>query len=176
MSIIFEKVPNPAVETDQAVPPVSANVPVPFPIAVFPVDDVLRLSVGAVMAAVPDDKVWVNPVSPVEETDPEVEVRFRAPVVMVKPLLAVSVPDAERVVNAPLFGVVEPIVPGESQVLPSKVEALIVPVPVKLSDAPDPTTIAAVVFVPLVMLEKDVEPPPTEVHSQTLVPEFQAKT
>lgn len=37
---------------------------------------------------------------------------------------------AERVVKAPLLGVVLPIVPGATQVAPIKLEALIVPVPV----------------------------------------------
>jgi len=64
-------------------------------------------------------------------------------------LLAVSV------VNAPELGVVEPMVPGTAQVLPVREEALIVPDPEYVSDAPVPTTIAAVVLVPEVRPEKD---------------------
>ena len=64
--------------------------------------------------------------------------RFRPPVVVV------------RFVNVPAAAVPVPIACGLAQVLPSKVEALIVPVPLKLRDAPEPTTIAATVLVPLV--------------------------
>ena len=44
------------------------------------------------------------------------------------PVPKVVLPDEVRVVNAPVFGVVEPIVPGAIQVAPTKDEALIVPV------------------------------------------------
>jgi hypothetical protein len=41
----------------------------------------------------------------------------------------VTFPVAERVVNAPLFGVPDPIVPGAAHVAPIKLDAFIVPVP-----------------------------------------------
>jgi hypothetical protein len=43
---------------------------------------------------------------------------------------SVVTPVDVRVVNAPVFGVVEPIVPGAAHVFPVNVVALIVPVPV----------------------------------------------
>lgn len=46
------------------------------------------------------------------------------------PVPMVEFPDEVRVVNAPVLGVVEPIVPGIAQVPPIKDEALIVPDPV----------------------------------------------
>jgi len=65
-----------------------------------------------------------------------------------EPVLVTTNPlklDPVRVVNAPVPGVVEPIEPGDAKVAPLRVEALIVPVPVKPRLAPLPTTIAAVV-------------------------------
>ena len=66
---------------------------------------------------------------------------------------------AESVVNAPVFGVVEPIVPGIAQVPARSVVALIVPEPLTVRLAPVPTTIAAAVLVPEVRPLKLVEPP-----------------
>lgn len=74
-----------------------------------------------------------------------------------------------RVVNVPAPGVPPPIAPGLANVAPPKVEALIVPVPVKFKEAPDPTTIAAVVFVPDAIVEKAGEPPELSV-AQSHVP------
>src|SRR5205807_91795 len=54
--------------------------------------------------------------------------------------------------------VVLPIAPGAANVLPLRVDALIVPLPVKLRLAPLPTTIAAVVLVPLVIPENGTVP------------------
>ena len=65
--------------------------------------------------------------------------------------------EAERVVKAPVEGVVEPMAPGAAHVPLSKVEALIVPEPVKSREAPVPTTIAAWVLVPEVIPEKGTE-------------------
>jgi hypothetical protein len=70
---------------------VKAKVPVALPIAVLPVEEVFKFKVGAVIAAVPEARVRVKPVKPVEEIAPEVEVKERAPVVIVKPLEAVNV-------------------------------------------------------------------------------------
>jgi hypothetical protein len=81
VSIEATPVRAPAVVTLSPPFDVSAKVPVEFPIAVFPVEAVFKLSVGAVIAAVPEERVCVSPVSPVEEIDPAVDVRFRAPVV-----------------------------------------------------------------------------------------------
>ena len=50
---------------------------------------------------------------------------------------------AFKVVNFPVVAVVEPMVPGATQVAPIKVEASIVPVLVYPKVAPAPTTIAA---------------------------------
>jgi hypothetical protein len=50
--------------------------------------------------------------------------------------------------------------PGEANVAPPKVVALIVPEPVTFKDAPEPTSIAAVVFVPEVMALNAELPPP----------------
>ena len=72
------------------------------------------------------------------------------------------------VVNAPLLAVVEPIVPGEFQVDPSKVLALMVPLPVKLSVPPEPTTIVANVLVPEPIPENGTLPtvtPDGDAHS-----------
>ena len=63
-------------------------------------------------------------------------------------------PVSVMLVNLPVEAVPPPIAPGLAKVLPLRVEALIVPVPVKLSDAPEPTNIEALVLVPLVMPEK----------------------
>jgi len=46
------------------------------------------------------------------------------------PVPIVEFPDEVNVVNAPVLGVVDPIVPGVAQVPPIKEEALIVPLPV----------------------------------------------
>ena len=46
------------------------------------------------------------------------------------PVPKVVDPDDVNVVNAPVLGVVDPIVPGATQVAPIKDEALIVPDPV----------------------------------------------
>lgn len=64
---------------------------------------------------------------------------------------------AVKVVNAPLPGVVPPMAPGAAQVLLRSEEALIVPVEVKLSEDPAPTTIVAVVLVLPVIPEKGTE-------------------
>ena len=83
--------------------------------------------------------------------------KVRLPVVVapvpevIAPFVEVIPPLAVSVVNAPVLAVVEPIPCGTAHVLPSNVLALIVPVPLKFNEAPVPTTIAAVVFVPLVM-------------------------
>lgn len=83
---------------------------------------------------------------------------------------------AVRVVNVPAPGVAPPIVPGLAKVAPFSIEALIVPVPVKFNEAPEPTTIAAAVFVPPVIAENATDPPPTEVQPQLDVPDTQANT
>lgn len=88
---------------------VRAKVPVAFPRAVFPVDEVLRFNVGAVIAAVPEESVKVNPVNPVEAIAPEVEVSVKAPVVWVKPLEAVNVP-AEVIVPVPVVEILPEVV------------------------------------------------------------------
>lgn len=80
------------------------------------------------------------------------------------PALALMSPDALSVVKAPLLAVVEPIAPGETHVDPSRVLALMVPVPVKSSVAPVPTTMAAEVLVPEVMLENATLPEDGAVH------------
>jgi hypothetical protein len=51
-----------------------------------------------------------------------------------------------------------PLVPAKA--VPFRAVALFVPVPLTVSDDPLPSTIAAVVFVPLVMVLKAGEPPP----------------
>src|SRR5258706_70058 len=99
------------------------------------------------------------------------------------PVPRVVLPEEVRVVKAPVLGVVEPMVPGEAQVPPNKVEALMVPVPVKSREAPEPTTMVAVVLVPEVIFEKDepplplfsqvgVTPGPAEVRICPAVPAF----
>lgn len=70
----------PAVETSKAELSIE-SVPVALPMAVLPVEEVFKFNVGAVIAAVPEPKVKVKPVKPVEAIAPEVEVRFKAPVV-----------------------------------------------------------------------------------------------
>jgi len=158
---------------------VSEKVPVPFPIAVLPVDEVFKLSVGAVIAAVPDDKVCVNPVSPVKEIDPEVEVRLRAPVVIVKPFDAVNSPTEVtevfpvRVVKVPAAGVPDPIAAGDAQVPPNNVDELMVPELAKFKEAPVSTTIVAMVFVPEVIKSKEGDPPVVSAeHSHKSVVSF----
>ena len=76
------------------------------------------------IAAVPEDRVYVSPVSPVEEMAPEVDVRDNAPVVMVKPLEAVSVP-------------AEVIVPLEVVEIFPDVESVPASVIVKVEEPPD---------------------------------------
>lgn len=100
---------------------VKANVPVEFPTAVLPVEDVFRFNVGAVMAAVPDESVCVSPVSPVEEMAPDVDVRFKAPVVCVSPFDAVNVPalvtvPVPEVEMFPDVVTASPAVAGDSEV------------------------------------------------------------
>ena len=64
--------------------------------------------------------------------------RVRVPGVVTEPMVLmleapvpiVEFPDEVRVLNAPVLGVPDPIVPGAAQVDPIRVEALIVPVPV----------------------------------------------
>lgn len=64
--------------------------------------------------------------------------KVKAPGVVTEPMVfideapvpMVEFPDEVKVVKAPVLGVVEPIVPGATQVAPTKEEALIVPVPV----------------------------------------------
>lgn len=125
---------------------VKAKVPVALPIAVFPVEEVLRLRVGAVIAAVPEDRVYVSPVSPVEEMAPEVDVRDNAPVVMVKPLEAVSVE-------------AEVIVPLEVVEIFPDVESVPASVIVKVGEPPD--WISIDVFVaPFVSLSMKAEAVP----------------
>jgi hypothetical protein len=72
------------------------------------------------------------------------------------PVPIVEAPEEVSVVNAPVLAVPLPIVPGAAHVPPSNWLALIPPElgtpPAYTSDAPAPTTIAAVVFVPLVIL------------------------
>jgi hypothetical protein len=131
----------PAVETSKA-EELSENVPVPLPKLIFPVPVVLRLAsllptkfkvvvpvrvvVGAVMAAVPEERVWVNPVRPVLLIDPEVLVRDSTPVVWVKPLEAVRVL-AEVIVPVlvvkilPVVVMESPEVAGE-RVVPERVQ------------------------------------------------------
>lgn len=94
----------------------------------------------------------------------------------------IVLPVEERLVKAPLPGVVPPIAPGAAQVLPRSVEALIVPVLVKLSEEPAPTTIAAVVLVAAVIPENGTEeagitevqvgeaPAPAELKNWPVVP------
>ena len=59
-----------------------------------------------------------------------------------------------RLVKVPEAGVVEPIGPDEAKVFPLRLEALMVPEPVKSNVAPLPTTIEAPVLVPDVIAEK----------------------
>lgn len=66
----------------------------------------------------------------------------------------VTRPVADRVVKAPDPGVPPPIAPGAAKVAPLRVVELIVPLPLTVSDAPVPTIIAALAFVPEVMAEK----------------------
>ena len=77
---------------------------------------------------------------------------------------------AVSVVNVPDAGVVPPMTPGDRNVAPFKVVALIVPDPEVDSDAPEPTTIAAVMFVPLVMAGKDVLTVPEQLPGAQAVP------
>ena len=65
--------------------------------------------------------------------------------------LIVALVLAVNAVNVPAAGVVPPMAAGTAQVLPNKDEALMVPEPPKFKDAPEPTTIAAIMFVPLVI-------------------------
>ena len=60
---------------------------------------------------------------------PEVERKERVEVVPVPPMWVGEVMEVEavRVVKAPVLGVVEPMVPGATQVAPIRDEALIVP-------------------------------------------------
>ena len=95
-------------------------VPVSFPMAVFPVDDVFRLRVGAVIAAVPEVKVSVKAVRPVELIVPDVEVNDKAPVVIVKPLLAVNNP-AEVMVPVPEVEMLPEVVTASPEVTGDKV-------------------------------------------------------
>ena len=99
---------------------VRENVPRPFPIAVLPVELVLRLSVGAMIAAVPNERVWVNPVSPVELIEPEVDVSESAPVVIVRPLLADRVP-ADVIVPVPVDEIFPDVVTASPAGLGDKV-------------------------------------------------------
>lgn len=173
VSIEATPVKAPPVVTFNPPEDVRAKVPVAFPIAVFPVEAVFKLSVGAVIAAVPEDSVCVSPVSPVEEIAPDVDVRDNAPVVIVKPLEAVSVLLADSVVKAPEPGVPLPIEPGEAKVAPPRVEAFTTPLPEKVKVPPVPTVIVAVVFVPVVIASNEGVPPVESAeHSQTSVVSF----
>jgi hypothetical protein len=65
-----------------------------------------------------------------------------------------TVLDALSVENAPVEAVVLPIGPGAANVAPPSVLALFVPVPLKVSEEPEPSTAAMPVFVPEVIAEK----------------------
>jgi len=74
-------------------------------------------------------KVLLRVVAPCKVNVPGV---VTEPIVFIDeaPVPMVELPDDVNVVNAPVFGVVEPIVPGAIQVAPTREEALIVPDPV----------------------------------------------
>jgi hypothetical protein len=106
-------------------------------------------------------------VRPVDEIVPEVEVRESAPVVRVNPFEAVSKPFEVKVEKVPDPAVPLPIAPGLARVAPPSAEALIVPEPEKFNEAPVPTTIAAVVFVPeVIALKAGVPPVLSDEHAQ----------
>src|SRR5437868_8983456 len=92
---------------------------------------------------------------------------------LIEPAGSDRVPVALRLVNEPEFGVVDPIAPGAAHVEPSKLLALIVPVPLKFSVAPLLTFIAAVVLMPLVIAEKEDD---AEAGAHCAPPEVYFKT
>jgi hypothetical protein len=145
-----ESVPEVLLHPD-APPDTNVAMPEVFPILVAPVDDVFIFKIGAVIAAVPDARVWVNPVSPVELIEPEVEVRLSAPVDCVKPLEAVSV---WVDVSDPLLVVRIPVLPIEIEV------AVVVPILVAAAEsnvkAPDVTVV--ILSAPEVLVHDDVPP------------------
>ena len=127
----------------------------------------------------PEEVIPVNP-----EAAPVVEIsqleELTATVAELFPRVVTPVED--NAVNAPVFGVVDPIASGAAHVPPIKEEALMVPDPVEFNDAPVPTTMAAVVLVPEVIPEKGTEvaaivevqvgatPAPDEIRNCPLVP------
>lgn len=116
-------------------------------------------------------KVLSRVVAPWRVSDPGVVVD---PIVLIDdaPLPKVVLSEEERMVNEAVLGVVEPIVPGMAQVPPSRVEELIVPLPLKSSEAPVPTIMAAEVLVELVIPEKGIEGvPPEMVPVQVRLPD-----
>lgn len=75
--------------------------------------------------------------------------------------------------NAPVDAVVLPIGPGDTNVAPPNVDALIVPEPVNPKLAPVPTSMAAAVLVPLRIALNAAElapQPPPESTSNPAVP------
>ena len=114
------------------------------------------------------DPEEVRPVSPLTTPVPEMSQTLELITTLSLPFPRLVKPLVVRVVKEAVLGVVLPIVPGVAQVPPSKDDALIVPDPVKSSEAPVPTNIAAVVFVPLVRSENRDDPPAPQVcHSKS---------
>ena len=112
-------------------------------------------------------------ISPVVEISQSEE--LMATVAELFPIVVIPVED--KVVKAPEFGVVDPIVPGIAHVPPNKVDAFSTPLPEKVKVAPVPTVMVAVVFAPLAIVSKEGEPPVESAeHSQTSVVSFHFNT
>ena len=172
-------------EPDETVSPLlavnnPAEVIVPVPVVeIFPVVEIVILEARSLPlteakvgkpAAFPCNTVVVVPAK-VPKTPPEV---FVTTPFVERPVSVTDDPVKE--VNVPAAAVPPPIAPGAAKVAPPKVDALIVPVPVKFKDAPLPTTIAAMVLVPLVSEENAAEDAVTFEHFHVDVPLSQAKT
>ncbi len=122
-----------------------AEVPVPVPPRAVKAK-VLSKVVAPCRVKVPG--VEVDPMVLIEEApEPKVLVRDA-------PVPIVDAPEEVRVEKAPVPGVVDPMGPGAANVAPLRLDALIVPDPVKSIDAPVPTVMVALLFVPEVITLK----------------------
>lgn len=137
-------VPNPVMPNDGT--EVAAIVPEPEVNSEEPEPRIMTADVFVPVVIEPND-VPPAPPQPVQ-----------VPVTVIFPNVCVEL--LPNVFDTLRFGIAEPEVPIA---MPASVEALMVPDPEYVSEAPLPTFIAAVVFVPLIIELKGGEPPPIAV-------------
>jgi hypothetical protein len=85
------------------------------------------------------------------------------------------VDEADSVVNAPVLAVPDPIGPGAAKVVPPRVVALFVPLPLTVKEDPVPKIIAAAVLVPPVSEENAELPPPGHAVHEAALEELATK-